>query len=92
MNIAFFSYFRLNQTIAMVISTTKMRPINKSNLVLVMAHDSPVKTDIWLGPMAEMAESCVEPMAGKKIVKMRIVIIPTTKIVRGASHFINLDI
>jgi hypothetical protein len=69
-----------------------MRPINKSNLVLVMAHDSPVKADIWLGPIAEMAESCVEPMVGKKIVKMRIVIIPTTKIVRGASHFINLDI
>jgi hypothetical protein len=45
-NVAFFNYFRLSHTIARVISTTKMRPINKSNLVLVMAHDSPVKVDI----------------------------------------------
>ena len=86
------AYFRLNQTIATVISTTKIKPINRINLVLVIAHDSPVKADIWLGPIAVMAESWVEPMAGKKIVTMRIVIMPTTKIVSGASHFTNFDI
>jgi len=89
---SFFRYFRLSHTIARVISTTKIRLINKSNLVLVIAHDSPVKADIWLGPITEMAESCAEPMAGKKIVKMRIVVMPTTKIVSGASHFTNFDI
>lgn len=49
-------YLLSNQQIATATSAANSKSIKSNNRVLVIAHDSPVNADIFVGPMVAIAE------------------------------------